>query len=103
MAVTKTEVVSVRVPPDVKAALVAAAEQYGLPIHAIGVGEKLDDLRPFDPDLVARLCTSKVRVVDYLSLDAQSSYPGLTDGPTSWGGEVRSELMAVDCHLLAPP
>jgi fused signal recognition particle receptor len=35
--------------------LVAAAEQYGLPIHAIGVGEKLDDLRPFDPDLVARV------------------------------------------------
>lgn len=27
MAVTKTEVVSVRVPPDVKAALVTAAEQ----------------------------------------------------------------------------
>lgn len=27
MAVTKTEVVSVRVPPDVKAALVSAAEQ----------------------------------------------------------------------------
>lgn len=35
--------------------LVAAAQQYGLPIHAIGVGEKLDDLRPFDPDLVARV------------------------------------------------
>lgn len=35
--------------------LVAAAEQYGLPIHAIGVGERLDDLRPFDPDLVARV------------------------------------------------
>ena len=35
--------------------LVAAAEQYGLPIHAIGVGEKLNDLRPFDPDLVARV------------------------------------------------
>ena len=33
--------------------LVAAAEQFGLPIHAIGVGEKIDDLRPFDPDLVA--------------------------------------------------
>jgi len=28
--------------------LVAAAEQFGLPIHAIGVGEKLGDLRPFD-------------------------------------------------------
>jgi fused signal recognition particle receptor len=35
--------------------LVAAAEHYGLPIHAIGVGEKIDDLRPFDPDLVARV------------------------------------------------
>jgi fused signal recognition particle receptor len=35
--------------------LVAAAERYGLPIHAIGVGEKLEDLRPFDPDLVARV------------------------------------------------
>lgn len=35
--------------------LVAAAEQFGLPIHAIGVGERLDDLRPFDPDLVARV------------------------------------------------
>ena len=29
--------------------LVAAAEKFGLPIHAIGVGEKADDLRPFDP------------------------------------------------------
>jgi fused signal recognition particle receptor len=35
--------------------LVAAAEQYGLPIHAIGVGEKIDDLRPFDPKEVARI------------------------------------------------
>jgi len=35
--------------------LVAAAERYGLPIHAIGVGEKIDDLRPFDADLVARV------------------------------------------------
>ena len=34
--------------------LVAAAEQYGLPIHAIGVGEKIDDLRPFDPAELAR-------------------------------------------------
>jgi fused signal recognition particle receptor len=29
--------------------LVAAAEQYGLPIHAIGLGEGMEDLRPFDP------------------------------------------------------
>jgi len=35
--------------------LVAAAQKYGLPIHAIGVGEQMDDLRPFDPDLVARV------------------------------------------------
>jgi fused signal recognition particle receptor len=41
--------------------LVAAAEQYGLPIHAIGVGEKIDDLRPFDPDLVAKVIAGVVR------------------------------------------
>ncbi len=33
--------------------LVAAARQFGLPIHAIGVGETLDDLRPFDPNILA--------------------------------------------------
>ncbi|MGI4732108.1 MAG: signal recognition particle-docking protein FtsY [Janthinobacterium lividum] len=35
--------------------LVAAAERFGLPIHAIGVGEGMTDLRPFDPDEVARI------------------------------------------------
>ena len=34
--------------------LVAAAERFGLPIHAIGVGESVNDLRPFDPRAVAR-------------------------------------------------
>ena len=34
--------------------LVAAAEKFGMPIHAIGVGEGVDDLRPFDPRAVAR-------------------------------------------------
>jgi fused signal recognition particle receptor len=34
--------------------MVAAAEKYGLPIHAIGVGEGMDDLRPFDPLEAAR-------------------------------------------------
>ena len=34
--------------------LVAAAERFGLPIHAIGVGEKIDDLRPVDPAEAAR-------------------------------------------------
>ena len=38
--------------------LVAAAEKFGLPIHAIGVGETLDDLRPFDPCAVARAITA---------------------------------------------
>ncbi|MFY8106537.1 MAG: signal recognition particle-docking protein FtsY, partial [Elstera sp.] len=28
--------------------LVALAEKFGLPVHAIGIGEKADDLRPFD-------------------------------------------------------
>ena len=34
--------------------LVAAAERFGHPIHAIGVGEGVNDLRPFDPRAVAR-------------------------------------------------
>jgi fused signal recognition particle receptor len=29
--------------------VVALAEAYGLPVHAVGVGEKAADLRPFDP------------------------------------------------------
>ncbi|WP_431358335.1 signal recognition particle-docking protein FtsY [Sulfitobacter pacificus] len=29
--------------------LVALADKFGLPIHAIGVGEQIDDLSPFDP------------------------------------------------------
>jgi fused signal recognition particle receptor len=35
--------------------LVAAAEKYGLPIHAIGVGETIEDLRPFDAREVSRI------------------------------------------------
>ncbi len=34
--------------------LVAAAKQFGLPIHAIGVGEAIDDLRPFNARDLAR-------------------------------------------------
>ncbi len=34
--------------------LVAAAKQFGLPIHAIGVGETIDDLRPFTARDLAR-------------------------------------------------
>jgi fused signal recognition particle receptor len=30
--------------------LVALADRFGLPIHAIGVGEQIDDLAPFDPE-----------------------------------------------------
>ncbi|WP_199553574.1 signal recognition particle-docking protein FtsY [Sandaracinobacteroides hominis] len=37
--------------------LVAAAEKFGLPIHAIGVGEKLGDLRPFDARAFAAALT----------------------------------------------
>ena len=35
--------------------LVAAADRFGLPIHAIGVGEKIGDMRPFDAREIARL------------------------------------------------
>ncbi len=34
--------------------LVSLADKFGLPIHAIGVGEQIDDLSPFDPDEFAR-------------------------------------------------
>jgi fused signal recognition particle receptor len=27
--------------------LVALAERFGLPVHAVGIGERVDDLRPF--------------------------------------------------------
>ena len=34
--------------------LVAAAKSQGLPIHAIGVGETIDDLQPFDAEAFSR-------------------------------------------------
>lgn len=34
--------------------LVALADRFGLPIHAIGVGEQIDDLAPFDPEDFAK-------------------------------------------------
>jgi fused signal recognition particle receptor len=34
--------------------LVALADRFGLPIHAIGVGEQIDDLAPFEPADFAR-------------------------------------------------
>lgn len=37
--------------------LVALADKFGLPIHAIGVGEKIDDLSPFDPQEFAKALT----------------------------------------------
>ncbi|MEE9434104.1 MAG: signal recognition particle-docking protein FtsY [Sphingorhabdus sp.] len=37
--------------------LVAAAKQFGLPIHAIGVGETTEDLRPFNARDFARAMT----------------------------------------------
>ncbi len=37
--------------------LVALADKFGLPIHAIGVGEQIDDLQVFDPDDFAKALT----------------------------------------------
>ncbi|MGH1457333.1 MAG: signal recognition particle-docking protein FtsY [Paracoccaceae bacterium] len=37
--------------------LVALADKFGLPIHAIGVGEQIDDLSPFDPEDFAKALT----------------------------------------------
>jgi len=41
--------------------LVALADKFGLPIHAIGVGEQIDDLAPFDPEDFARALTGAER------------------------------------------
>jgi fused signal recognition particle receptor len=41
--------------------LVALADRFGLPIHAIGVGEQIDDLQPFDP---AEFATALVGTAD---------------------------------------
>ena len=41
--------------------LVALADRFGLPIHAIGVGEHLDDLQPFDPAEFADALTGAAR------------------------------------------
>ena len=40
-----------------KRQLVALADKFGLPIHAIGVGEQIDDLAPFDPAEFAQALT----------------------------------------------
>lgn len=37
--------------------LVALADKFALPIHAIGVGEQIDDLAPFDPEEFAAALT----------------------------------------------
>jgi fused signal recognition particle receptor len=37
---------------------VAIAHELGLPVKLIGVGERLEDLRPFDPDDFARALVS---------------------------------------------
>lgn len=37
--------------------LVALADKFGLPVHAIGIGEQIDDLAPFDPNDFARALT----------------------------------------------
>src|SRR6056297_922397 len=43
--------------------LVALADRFGLPIHAIGVGEQIDDLAPFDPEEFARALTGLDREI----------------------------------------
>ena len=37
--------------------LVALADKFGLPVHAIGIGEQIDDLAPFDSNDFARALT----------------------------------------------
>ncbi len=41
--------------------LVALADRFGLPIHAIGVGEQIDDLQAFDPQEFAAALTGTAK------------------------------------------
>ena len=34
--------------------IVALAEKFALPVHAVGVGEAIEDLRAFDPKIFAK-------------------------------------------------
>ena len=34
--------------------IVALAEKFALPVHAVGVGEAIEDLRAFDPKIFAQ-------------------------------------------------
>ncbi len=56
--------------------LVAAAEKYGLPIHAIGVGEKVDDLRPFDGQEVCADHRGRGRTDQWLRLNGRLTRNG---------------------------
>jgi fused signal recognition particle receptor len=39
--------------------VLAIARELGLPVKLIGIGEQLEDLRPFDPDDFARALVSE--------------------------------------------
>ena len=49
--------------------LVALAEKFGLPVHAIGVGETAADMRPFAPDDFARSLMGLVRDAEVAPFD----------------------------------
>ncbi|OYV40561.1 MAG: signal recognition particle-docking protein FtsY [Acidocella sp. 20-61-6] len=44
--------------------VVALAEKYGLPIHAVGTGEQIDDLREFDAGEFAQALVGDYKIVD---------------------------------------
>ena len=41
--------------------LVAIAERFKIPVHAIGVGESIDDLQPFDAEAFAEAIAGGAR------------------------------------------
>jgi len=61
--------------------LVALAEKFGLPVHAIGVGETAADMRPFAPEDFARSLMGLVRDAEIAPIDdAQPIAPDTADG-----------------------
>src|SRR3546814_15659963 len=71
--------------------LVAAAERYGLPSHAVGVGETMTNLRPFDADELARaIAGARCRGPRMTDAAQPTERPETSSGGKGWVRTCRS-------------
>ncbi len=73
---------------------VAIAYELGIPVKLVGVGETLDDLRPFDADDFARALVSRMTIVPASQFDARRARGGDD-------GRLRRLLRARSCSTAA--